>query len=138
MIHVIGQQLMGFDIFPITTKFVLSIILAVFMVFSGVSHFIRPEPFVKIVPGYLPEPLALVYVSGFFEILFGIGLLVPKFSTLAAWGLVTLYIAVFPANVNMAINNISFGSGTTSPLVLWLRLPLQFVLIAWACWFTKR
>lgn len=118
-------------------KLILKIILAAFMITAGVSHFLKPEPFVTIVPKYLPYPLALVYISGFFEILGGIGLLIPSVSKAAAWGLIALFIAVFPANVNMAINSISFGVGPTPALLLWLRLPLQIVLIAWAWWFTR-
>ena len=76
----------------------------------------------------------LVYVSGFFEILGGIGLLVPATRRWAAWGLVALYVAVFPANVNMAVHRIGFDGPSW---VLWARLPLQAVLIAWAWWFTR-
>jgi uncharacterized membrane protein len=118
-----------------TPKLILKILLAAIMVFAGVMHFLKPGPFVRIVPHYLPYALALVYISGFFEIAGGVGLLVPATSRIAAWGLVALYVAVFPANVNMAINNIPFGEGPTPAYVLWLRLPLQAVLIAWAAWF---
>ena len=76
-------------------------LLAIFMVAIGVLHFVRPKPFVRIVPKFLPAPLALVYISGFFEILGGIGLLIPETRAWAAWGLIALYIAVFPANIYM-------------------------------------
>jgi uncharacterized membrane protein len=105
------------------------------MIGVGVSHFIIPEPFVRMMPAVLPAPLALVWVSGFFEVLGGAGLLVPRARRIAAFGLVTLYVAVFPANVNMALNHISLdGVTTVAPLLLWLRLPVQAVLIAWALW----
>src|SRR5687767_7801443 len=107
-----------------TIKFVFRLLLSVFMIGAGISHFLKPEPFIKIVPNYLPNPKALVYVSGAFEILGGIGLLVPGLSSAAAWGLILLFIAVFPANLNMALNNIPFGSGPTPQIYLWLRLPL--------------
>ena len=133
-------------------KEILRVILALIMIFAGVVHFARPNPFVKIVPKFLPKPLWLVYISGFFEILGGIGLCIPIVASSAAWGLIALYIAVFPANVNMAVhgmiprwkkaehsaarppqkvNQIS----TTAKWILWLRLPLQLVLIAWAAWY---
>lgn len=118
-----------------TLKLALKILLAAIMVFAGVMHFVSPGPFVKIVPRYLPSPLALVYVSGFFEIAGGLGLLVPATSRVAAWGLIALYIAVFPANINMAVHDLPFGQGPTPSYLLWLRLPLQLVLIAWAGWF---
>ncbi len=115
----------------------LRYVLAAFMVVAGTLHWLTPDPFVKIVPAFLPYPLALVYISGFFEILGGIGLLVPRVSQLAAWGLVALFIAVFPANINMAVNRISLDGIPDSDLLRWGRLPLQGVLIAWAWWYTK-
>jgi uncharacterized membrane protein len=119
-------------------KLVLRYLLAIAMMFVGVSHFANPDPFVRIVPAALPAPLALVYVSGFFEVLGGAGLLVPRVRRAAAWGLVALYVAVFPANLNMAVNHISLSPDHPIPeSLLLLRLPLQAVLIAWAWWYTR-
>lgn len=120
---------------PVKEK--LRIILAICIIVVGIMHFAVPDPFVKIVPAALPEPLALVYISGFFEILGGIGILVPPVSQAAAWGLLILFIAVFPANINMAINAIDLPNIPDSSLLRWGRLPLQAVLIAWAWWYTK-
>jgi uncharacterized membrane protein len=112
-------------------------VLAIAMLVVGTLHFLRPKPFVKIVPSYLPAPLALVYISGFFEILGGLGLLIPQTRSWAAWGLIALYIAVFPANIYMLTHNISLDPEKPIPRwALWLRLPFQFVFIAWAYWFT--
>lgn len=111
--------------------------LALTMVAIGVLHFVRPKPFVRIVPKYLPAPLALVYISGFFEILGGLGLLIPSTRSFAAWGLIALYVAVFPANVYMLSDNVSLDPKKPIPRwALWLRLPFQLVFIAWAYWFT--
>jgi uncharacterized membrane protein len=111
--------------------------LAIAMVGIGVLHFVRPKPFVRIVPKYLPAPLALVYISGFFEILGGLGLLVPATRPWAAWGLIALYIAVFPANIYMLTHNISLDPKKPIPRwALWLRLPFQLLFIVWAYWFT--
>jgi uncharacterized membrane protein len=116
-------------------------ILRVFLSFSlmiiGILHFAKPEPFVKIVPPQLPYPLELVYISGFFEILGGIGLLIPSVSVAAAWGIIALFIAVFPANINQAVNSISIAGIPDNPWLYWLRLPFQAVLIAWAWEYTK-
>lgn len=103
----------------------------------GVLHFAIPDPFVKIMPPYLPWHLELVYISGFFEILGGIGLLIVPVSQAAAWGLIALFIAVFPANINQAVNQIAIAGVPNNPLFYWIRLPLQVVLIAWAYWYTK-
>ena len=111
--------------------------LAVFMVTAGTLHWITPDPFVKIVPSFLPYPLAIVYISGVFEILGGVGLLIPAVSHAAAWGLIALFIAVFPANINMAVNRIHLDGIPDSPWLLWGRLPFQAVLIAWAWWYTR-
>jgi len=112
-------------------------ILAIAMIAIGVLHFVQPKPFVRIVPKFLPAPLALVYISGFFEILGGLGLLIPGTRVWAAWGLIALYVAVFPANIYMLTENISLDLKKPIPRwALWLRLPFQFVFIAWAYWFT--
>jgi uncharacterized membrane protein len=113
-------------------------VLAIAMVSIGALHFARPKPFVRIVPAFLPAPLALVYLSGFFEILGGLGLLVPETRAAAAWGLIALYVAVFPANIYMLTHKISLNPRKPIPRwALWLRLPFQFVFIAWAYWFTS-
>lgn len=118
-------------------RHVLRVFLAAMMVAVGAYHFIAPMPFVKIVPSFLPEPLLLVYVSGFFEILGGIGLLIPKVSRAAAWGLIALYLAVFPANINMAVNHLPLGD-TYYPIGNWVRLPFQVLFIVWAYYLSKR
>lgn len=115
----------------------LRVVLAGSMVAIGLLHFLKPEPFVKIVPSLLPGPLELVYISGFFEILGGLGLMIPAVTQAAAWGLIALFIAVFPANINQAVNQISIEGIPHSPILYWLRLPFQAVLIAWAYWYTQ-
>src|SRR5689334_10622155 len=107
-------------------KTALRLLLAGAMVVVGVLHFVNPGGFVRIVPAYLPAPLALVLISGAAEILGGLGLLVPRTRRLAAWGLVALYLAVFPANLNMAIHQIPLGDAPIAAdkvWLLWLRLP---------------
>lgn len=112
----------------------LRLVLATFMVFAGVMHFRAPGPFVGIVPKWLPRPLFIVHASGVIEIALGLGLLVPALERLAAWGLVVLFIAVFPANVNMAVNRLPFGRSVMPPWMAWARLPLQAVFVGWAYW----
>ena len=120
-----------------TLEMVALWVLALAMIAVGVLHFARPKAFVRIVPKYLPAPLALVYISGFFEILGGLGLLVPATRPWAAWGLIALYIAVFPANIYMLTDNISLDPKKPIPRwALWLRLPFQLLFIVWAYWFT--
>lgn len=118
-------------------KEILRVVLSFALIIVGITHFIKPEQFVRIVPPQLPYPLELVYISGFFEILGGIGLLIPLVSVAAAWGIIALFIAVFPANINQAINSISIEGIPDYPWLYWCRLPFQAVLIAWAWWYTK-
>jgi uncharacterized membrane protein len=110
--------------------------LALLFVFAGVAHFRTPEPFVRIVPPAVPWPYAMVYVSGIFEVLGGLGILLGPTRQIAGWGLVLLLLAVFPANIYMATAGIKIGGFPSQPWMAWARLPLQFVLIGivvWAC-----
>lgn len=116
-------------------KMILKYLLCVFFALAGLNHFINPAFYLKIMPPYLPWHLFLVYLSGFFETALGVIVIIPAVRRIAAWGLIALLIAVFPANVHMAINPELYPA--ISPLVLWLRLPLQGVFIAWAYWYTR-
>ncbi len=113
-------------------------VLTLFMVGSGLIHFLFPEPYVGMMPAILPAPWTLVYVSGIAEILGGLGLILPATRRLAAWGLIALFIAVFPANLNMAVNHLPLGARPVPSWALWGRLPLQLLLIWWASSFTRR
>ena len=108
------------------------------MLFRSIMHFVNPDPFVRIVPAILPAALLLVYISGAGEILGGLGLLIPKVRLYAGWGLIALYIAVFPANINMAINHLQLDPAHPIPeWVLWARLPFQALFIGLAYWLRK-
>jgi len=117
-------------------KEILRGVLAVSLVIVGITHFIRPEQYARIVPPPFP-PFVSVYLSGIFEILGGIGLLVPRVSVTAAWCLIALFIGVFPANIYMTLHNIKVEGIPHSQLLYLARLPLQAVLIAWAYWYTR-
>lgn len=109
-------------------------IMAGFFVFAGASHFTKKNFFMKAMPPYIPNHEEMVIISGIAEVILGIGLLFSKTQALAAWGIILLLIAVFPANIYMATS----GKFTKIPQwLLWLRLPLQLVLIAWAYQYTK-
>lgn len=108
------------------------LLLAVFFVGAGLNHFVSPDVYLKIMPDYLPWPLALVYISGFLEVLGGVGVAVPPLRQAAGWGLVALLIAVFPANLFMVMNADQFPGVPLWALVA--RLPLQGALILWVWW----
>ena len=110
-------------------------VLGVLFVGAGMLHFLIPRVYMGIMPLMLPAPLTLVYVSGLAEILGGVGVMVPASRRFAAWGLVALLIAVWPANLQMAMMPERFPS--LPGWALWARLPLQAPLIWWAWLYTR-
>jgi uncharacterized membrane protein len=115
-------------------KTVSRFLLAALMLGAGTMHFVQTDFFTRIMPPYLPWHRELVYVSGLGEVALGLMLLVPRFSRLAAWGVIALLIAVFPANIYLYQHQELLPA---SPLVHFLRLPLQALFILWAYWHTK-
>ena len=116
-------------------KLVMQWLFGILFVLAGLNHFRNPDFYVSIMPPYLPWHLELVYLSGVLEAILGVVLLIPRCTVFAAWALVALLIAVFPANIQMALNTELYPR--FSPWIIWLRLPLQGLLIAWAYWFTR-
>ncbi len=104
---------------------------AVFFIAAGAMHLIYPEPYLKMMPPFIPWHAAMVIVSGLAEMAGGIGLLIPLVRVAAAWGLVALLIAVFPANIYMAMAHIQITQTPLPPAVLWARLALQPLMIWW-------
>ncbi len=114
-------------------------VIALAMTAIGVLHFVKPDPFVAIVPAFLPAPLALVYVSGVFEIVLGWLLIPERTRALGKWGLIALFLAVFPANINMAVNEIQLNPESPMPVwAMWARLPFQVLFIAVVWWAGQR
>jgi uncharacterized membrane protein len=119
-------------------KLVAQWLLALSTIAVGVSHFTHTKALVRIVPPFLPRPRLLVHVSGVFEILGGLGLLIPMTRVPAAWGLIALYVAVYPANIYMLTHNVSLNPDKPIPRgALWARMPMQFGFIAVAWWMTQ-
>jgi len=106
-------------------------IMSFFYVNVGIKHFIDPEWFLYIIPPYLSSiGLELVYISGLFEIILGILLLFKKYRQITAYGIILLLIAVYPANIYLAFNELPQQQiGISSFAASWVRLPIQFILI---------
>lgn len=105
---------------------------------TGFLHLVSPEFFVAIIPPELPAPEWLNLISGLIEIVLGVYLLEPRTRVLAAWGVIALLIAVYPANVYMLVENVGpDGPGTGDPFTAWVRMPFQFLFAAWAWWYTR-
>jgi uncharacterized membrane protein len=112
-------------------------LLGAFYVFAGVMHFWRPDFYIQIMPPYLPAHRELVELSGVAEFALGLAMLVlgvrvPRARRWTAWGIIALLVAVFPANIHAALNDIG-GVGIWS----WVRLPFQALFIWWAWLYTR-
>tara|TARA_B100001167_G_scaffold84346_1_gene50802 strand:- start:187 stop:567 length:381 start_codon:yes stop_codon:yes gene_type:complete len=118
-------------------KSILIIISSIFYTIVGIKHFIEPDYFLSIIPPYLPFHIELVYISGFFEILFGLMILFPKYRYYGSIGLILLLIAVFPANIYLAQSKEAQEAiGASQQIAIW-RLPIQGILIWIAYWIRK-
>ena len=111
-------------------------LLILLFLLAGLNHFNNPNFYVSIMPPYLPLHSELSYISGFFEILGAIGLLFAQTRKASGYGLLILLIIIFPANIHMAIHPEYFPD--YSKLTIYLRLPLQFLFMAWVYWATLR
>ena len=105
-------------------------LLSVAFIAAGTLHFLRPEYYEQIMPGYLPAHRELVLISGAAEIAGGVGVAFSRTRRAAGIWLIALLVLVFPANLNMALDPERFRS--IAPILLWVRLPLQGLLIWWA------
>ena len=120
-----------------TPKRVLLWIMAAFYIVAGVMHFLHPDFYLPMMPHYLPWHGALIFLSGVAELGLGVAVLIPSLRPLAAWGIILLLIAIFPANLHIALHNVPvFGAAEGAGILNWVRLPLQGVLILWAWWYT--
>ncbi len=113
-------------------------LLALLFVLAGLNHFRDPAFYRPLMPPYLPWHDALIALSGVAQIVGGVGVLPASTRRLAGWGLIALLVAVFPANLHMALNPTQPGMPDVAPWLAWARLPLQGVLIAWVWWATLR
>lgn len=109
-------------------------LMGIIYILAGLNHFRNPRMYLKIIPPQFPRPKVLNVISGLAEVIFGILLCIPKFSTIGAWGIIGILIAVFPANIYMYTNE--KASFRLPKWILLLRLPLQIILIIWAYLYT--
>ena len=110
--------------------------LAIFFIYFGIDHFINPDFYLSIMPPSFPLHHEAVYISGLFEIIGGMGLLIYRFRKIAGWGLFALLIAVYPANIYMAVTPSAFPD--IPIFILYLRLGLQFIFLYWTYTITCR
>jgi uncharacterized membrane protein len=133
-LHLVSRVGVGF---LRSTRDQARIAIAVMFIVSGIMHFTSPGMFLQMMPPFLPAHLELVYVSGVFEILGAVGLLVPGTRRLAAYGLVALLVAVSPANIYVAVARVPLEGIQGNPIEQWTRLPFQAVYIWWLLWSVR-
>ena len=120
------------------TKTILLWVMAAAYVLAGFNHLLNPDFYLPIIPPGLPNPEWLNLISGLAEIVLGVYILEPRVRVLSAWGIIALLIAVFPANIYMALENVGpEGPGSGPGALAWVRLPFQAVFIVWAWWYTR-
>ena len=112
-----------------------AIIAGIIFIIAGINHFIIPNFYMEIMPPYLPYPLMLIYLSGVAEVICGILLIISKTRKIGAWLTIALLIAIFPANIQMSIDELNNAGVLFYASIV--RLPLQFLLIYWVYRFTK-
>ena len=105
---------------------------------AGINHFLNAASYINIIPAYIPYPVVANILSGLLEILLALLLILPKMRHYAAWGIILLLVAFLPVHIDMLINApVQLGSITVTPLLAWLRIVIQPLLILWAWWYTK-
>ena len=114
-------------------------VMSILYIYVGIHHFIDTKSFLIIIPPYLQTiGLEIIYLSGVFEIILGILLIIPKYRKIASYGIILLLIAVYPANIYLAFNKEPQNlMGISSFMASWVRLPLQFVFLGLAYWHSK-
>ncbi|MFT3879507.1 MAG: DoxX family protein [Gemmatales bacterium] len=102
---------------------------------AGINHFWHPGFYLNIMPPYIPEHALMVQLSGVAEIVLGLMMLLPRYRKPAAWGIIAMLIAFMTVHIHMVQNAHLFKD--VPEFILWLRIPLQFLLILWAFWYTR-
>ena len=120
-------------------KYISIYIMSILYVYVGINHFIDTKSFLIIIPPYLQTiGLEIIYLSGIFEIILGILLIIPKYRKIASYGIILLLIAVYPANIYLAFNEEPQNlMGISSFMASWVRLPLQFIFLGLAYWHSR-
>ncbi|MCB4799550.1 DoxX family protein [Tamlana sp. PT2-4] len=116
--------------------FILSgrLAMAIMLVFTAIGHFAFTKGMSMMIPKVIPFKSSFVYLTGIFEILLAIGLLIPKLKTISGWTLIIFLLLLLPANVYAAINHVNYQNGTFNGnglVYLWFRIPLQILFIIW-------
>jgi uncharacterized membrane protein len=110
--------------------------MAILYIGAGINHFLNPDFYLPMMPPYIPAPSTMILLSGVIEVLLGVGLWVPKTRSFAAWAIIAMLFAFMPVHIHMLVNAEQYSDIPVA--VLWARLPLQALFVAWAYWHTKK
>jgi uncharacterized membrane protein len=115
-------------------KLILTFLMAAFMIYGGINHFLKPDMYLAFVPSFLPK-LAVVYISGIVEIVLGVGAIIPRFRQISCVGILILMLIFLPLHtLDVFVDNPAIGSHNAAMI----RLPVQFLFIAWAWFISKK
>jgi uncharacterized membrane protein len=106
--------------------------------FFAVGHFVRTAPMSEMLPPWVPNRVVLIYATGALEIFLALALMVQKSRRLAGWSCIAVLVLFFPANIYAAFNKVGMGGHLWGPVYLFVRTPLQIILIVWTYWFAIR
>lgn len=112
-------------------------VCAVFL-FTAIGHFFKAESMTSMLPPFVPARRALIYFSGILEALFAVAVVAWPHPSYAGLTVIVYLVAIFPSNVYAAVRRISFGGHSMGPRYLFVRFPLQLLLILWTYWFCVR
>jgi len=112
--------------------------LGILFLFTGIGHFIQTEPMVRMLPSWVPGRTLLIYLTGVLEFAIAVGFLIPKSRRLAGLIAAVVLVLFFPANIYAAINHVPMGGHAWGPVYLFIRAPLQLIILFWVYWFTIR
>lgn len=136
-------SIFGVKFFKKDYDFALSarIAMALMLLFTAIGHFAFTKGMSLMIPRFIPYKETFVYITGIFEIVLAIGLLLPRFKQLTGWTLIIFLLLMLPANIYASINNVNYQKGTfdgNGMTYLWFRIPLQIFLIIWTNMSTIR
>tara|TARA_B110000116_G_C16566837_1_gene460060 strand:+ start:228 stop:719 length:492 start_codon:yes stop_codon:yes gene_type:complete len=106
--------------------------LGLAFIFFFIGHIAQTDGMVEMLPPWVPFKVALIYLTGAIELLVGIALFIPKLQTIAAKLGILIFVIFFPANIYAALNSVGLGGHQWGAVYLFIRAPLQIILIAWA------
>lgn len=110
------------------------IAIATMLLFTAIGHFIFTKGMSMMIPSFIPYKINIIYLTGIFEILLAVGLLIPKFQIISGWLLIIFLVLMLPANIYASLNKINYQKGTfdgNGLSYLWFRIPLQILFIIW-------